>query len=106
MALGEHLYAIHCNDNHGNADEHILPYFGTLNHDEVICALIDSGYKGYFTLECGASLRKYDQWTGVRRRFEKESRCREPQLFMQEHIEKMMKETCDWLLASYGILEE
>ena len=106
MALGKHLYAIHYNDNRGNADEHVAPFLGTLNHDEVICALIDSGYKGYFTLECTASLRKYDQWTGERRRFEKQSRLREPQLFMQEHIEKMMKEICEWFLSTYGILEE
>ena len=106
MDIGEHLYAIHYNDNRGNADEHVAPFMGTLNHDEVISALIDMGYKGYFTLECDSSLRKYDQWTGVRRRFEKQSRCREPQLFMQRHIEKMMKQTAEWLLSTYGILEE
>ena len=106
MAIGEHLYAIHYNDNRGAADEHVAPFLGTLNHDEVINALIDMGYQGYFTLECDASLRKYNQWTGERKRFEKESRCREPQLFMQRHIEKMMYETCEWLLSSYGILEK
>ena len=106
MALGDELYAIHYNDNHGMKDDHIAPFLGRLNHDEVISALIDVGFKGYFTLECDSSLIKYDQWTGKRRRFEKESRLREPQLFMQRHIEAMMYETSRWMLEAYGIFEE
>ncbi len=106
MALGDELYAIHYNDNHGMKDDHIAPFLGRLNHDEVISALIDVNFKGYFTLECTSSLIKYDQWTGNRRRFEKESKLREPQLFMQRHIEAMMYETSRWMLEAYGIFEE
>ena len=105
LALGDELYAIHYNDNHGEKDDHIAPFLGRLNHDEVICALIDVKFKGYFTLECDSSLIKYDQWTGKRRRFERASKLREPQLFMQRHIEAMMYESSKWMLESYGILE-
>ncbi len=105
IALGEHLYAIHYNDNRGD-DVHVAPYFGTLNHDEVINALIDVGYKGYFTLEASGSLRGYDAWTGPRKRFEKDKRLAEPQLFMQRHIEKLLCDTAEWLLSSYGVLEK
>ena len=49
--------AIHYNDNRGGGDEHIAPFLGTLNHDEVITALIDVGFKGYFTLECDSMLK-------------------------------------------------
>jgi len=106
LALGDELYAIHFNDNRGKADEHVAPFLGTLNYDEVITALVDAGYRGYFTLECTSSLRPYDCWTGRRQRFEKESRLREPQLFMQRHIETMLYETAEWMLESYGILEK
>ena len=105
MALGDEMYAIHYNDNRGGGDEHVAPFLGTLNHDEVINALIDSGYKGYFTLECDSSLRKSKYWQGNRREFEKDTRLAEPQLFMQRHIEKMMYETAEWMLDKYGLFE-
>ena len=106
MALGDKLTAIHYNDNRGGGDEHIAPFLGTLNHDEVITALIDVGFKGPFTLECTSSLRHYNYWQGDRRRFEGEARLREPQLFMQRHIEKMMYETAVWMLKTYGVWEK
>jgi sugar phosphate isomerase/epimerase len=105
LALGEHLYAIHYNDNRGDDDVHIAPYFGTLNHDEVLNALIDVGYQGYFTLESNGSLRRYNAWTGHRRRYEK-TRLAEPQLFMQRHVEKLLYDTSKWMLSEYGLLEE
>ena len=109
LTLGEHLYAIHYNDNHGQKDDHVAPFLGRLNHDEVMNALIDVGYRGYFTLECDASLISYDQWTGPRRRFEREGKphlLSEPQLFMQRHIEAMMYDTAKWMLTAYGLFEE
>jgi sugar phosphate isomerase/epimerase len=106
MALGDELYAIHYNDNHGLKDDHVAPFLGRLNHDEVMTALIDVGFKGYFTLECDSSLIKYNQWTGVRKRFEGNQKLREPQLFMQRHIDAMMYDTAKWMLESYGVFEE
>ena len=109
MALGDELYAIHYNDNHCAKDEHVAPFLGRLNHDEVINALIDVGFSGYFTLECDSTLVKYDQWTGQRRRFNKEGvtqKLHSPQLFMQRHIEKLMYDTAKWMLTEYGIYEE
>ena len=108
VAIGDELYAIHYNDNHGAKDEHIAMFLGTLNHDEVLTALVDIGFKGCFTLECDSSLVKYDQWTGRRRRFRDESelKLREPQLFMQRHIEAMMYDTAEWMLKTYGLFEE
>ena len=50
LAIGEELYAIHYNDNHGLKDDHVAPFLGTLNHDEIMCALMDVGFTGYFTL--------------------------------------------------------
>ncbi len=106
LALGDSLHAIHYNDNRGTGDEHIAPFLGTMNHDEVMRALIDVGFQGSFTLESMSSLRSYDYWQGGRRRFDGEDRLREPQLFMQRHMEKMMYETAEWMLSSYGLLEK
>ena len=108
LALGEELYAIHYNDNHGLKDDHIAPFLGSLNHDEVISALIDVGFQGYFTLESSSSLVRYNQWTGKRRRFQDETRelkLSEPKLFMQRHMEAMMYDTAKWMLETYEIWE-
>ena len=106
MAIGDELYAIHYNDNRGGLDEHVALFLGTLNHDEVLHALRDVGFKGYFTLECVSTLRKYKEWTGWRRQYEEDTRLSQPQLFMQRHIEKMMYETSEWMLKTYGLFEE
>jgi sugar phosphate isomerase/epimerase len=109
MAIGEELYAIHYNDNHGTKDDHVAPFLGRLNHDEIINALLDVNFKGYFTLECDSSLIHYDQWTGKRRRFEaqgRELKLSEPQLFMQRYIEAMMYDTAKWMLESYDLFEK
>lgn len=105
-AIGDELYAIHYNDNRGTMDEHLAPYMGTLNHDEVMHALTDVGFNGYFTLECVSSLRTYNYWLGNRKPFSQDMRLAEPQLFMQRHIEKMMYETAEYILSSYGLSEE
>lgn len=105
MAIGDELFAIHYNDNHGAKDDHVAPFLGNLNHDEVINALIDVKFKGFFTLECDSSLIRYNKWTEKRRRFEDASKLREPQLFMQRHIERLMFDTSKWMLEEYGIFE-
>ncbi len=106
MAVGDELYAIHYNDNRGTVDEHLAPLMGTLNNDEVMHALIDADFKGYFTLECCSSLRGYRYWLGNRRRYDRDDRLSEPQPFMQRHIEKMMYETAEHFLSTYGLLEK
>jgi sugar phosphate isomerase/epimerase len=106
MALGDELYAIHYNDNIGGLDEHVAMFCGTLNHDEVLHALMAVDYKGYFTLESSSTLRGYKQWTGARRQYDQDTRLSEPQLFMQRHIEKMLYDTAEWMLNTYGILEK
>ncbi len=105
-AVGDELYAIHYNDNHGKSDEHLIPYLGTLNHDEVINALIDSEYNGYFTLECSSSLILKDYWLGSRRKFPQDERLVDPPLFAQRQLEKLMYDTAKYMLTSYGIFEE
>ena len=106
MALGKELYAIHYNDNRGTRDEHLLPYFGTMNHDEVICALRDVGFEGYFTLECSSSLIQKNYWLGGRRDFPADTRLEAPQLFMQQRLEALMYEIAKYMLSVYDLYEE
>lgn len=106
LAIGKHLYAIHYNDNHGKSDEHIALYFGTLNHDEVIHALLDVGYEGYFTLESTSSLVQRDHWLGARRVFKKDERLLDPPNFLYEDMEKTLYKTAKYILEAYDLFED
>lgn len=106
LDLGKELYAIHYNDNHGFKDEHLIPFLGTLNHDEIMHALIDVGFEGYFTLECSSCLIPKRWWLGGRKPFERDNRLAEPQLFMQRKLEELMYQTAEYILSAYKVLEK
>ena len=59
-ALGSHLQALHIHDNDGWHDSHAIPFSMNMNYDEVVQALKDINYQGYFTLEADTHLKKYD----------------------------------------------
>lgn len=106
LAIGNDLFAVHINDNSGRGDEHVLPYLGTVNMDEIMNALIDVDYKGIFTFECSSSLRSAKYWQGDRRIFERDNRLGEPQLFMQKQLEKLMYDMGKYILKSYNCFDE
>ena len=50
--IGKRLKALHINDNHAaEADEHLFPYFGTVDWEKTVKALKDIGYDGDFSYE-------------------------------------------------------
>lgn len=106
LDIGKELYALHVNDNRGMQDEHLIPFMGTMNMDEVMHALIDMGYKGYFTFECSSALRSQKYWLGHRRSFEKDQRLVNPPLCLQKELEKFMYQTGKYILESYGVFED
>ena len=106
LALGEDLYALHINDNRGQKDEHLIPYFGTVNMDEIICALREINYQGVFSFESGSTLRPKKYWLGNRRSFERETRLAEPTLEMQRTLEKFMYQVGKHILGAYDLFEE
>ena len=98
IALGDDLFAVHFNDNRGTGDEHIIPFMGTMNVDEVMCALKAIDFKGPLTFECDSSLRPYDYWQGDRRRFEKSKNLSEPPLELQKELERFLFRTGEIIL--------
>lgn len=105
-AIGDELYAVHINDNRGNTDEHLIPFFGTINMDEVMNGLIDINYKGVFTFEAGSVLKFKDNWLTPRRTYEKSAKLANPEIFMQNHMERLMYEIGEHILKSYNLYEE
>ena len=106
MEMGEELYALHINDNRGTQDEHIMPYLGTLNLDDIMHGLIDSRFKGYFTFESCRLLRPSNVWFGHRHSFPKDTRLLEPTFPMHMAMEKLMFEIGKYALSSYNCYEE
>ncbi len=106
LEIGNDLFAVHINDNSGKGDEHIIPYLGTVNMDEVMTALIDIDYKGIFTFEAGSSLRPAIYWQGNRMEFKRDNRLSEPQLFMQKQIEKLLYDMGVYILKQYDCYED
>ncbi|MFA7672192.1 MAG: sugar phosphate isomerase/epimerase family protein [Sphaerochaetaceae bacterium] len=51
LKLGSHLKTLHVADNHGAADEHLLPFHGNVDWHECLKALASNDYKGDFTYE-------------------------------------------------------
>ena len=105
MAMGDDLYAVHVNDNRGQGDEHLLPFMGTLNMDEVMHALMDVGYKGCFTLEVCYTLRPSRLWLGNRREFPADTRLLDASLELQQAMEKVFYRTGEYILKTYGLFE-
>ena len=106
ITLGKKLSAVHFNDNRGGQDEHLIPYLGTMNIDDVMHGLIDSGFEGYLPFEACSSLRSFSYWLGHRRDTALEKKLSEPTLAMQDAAEKLLYEVGKHILTTYGIFED
>ena len=53
--IGRRLKALHIADNKGEKDDHIAPYFGTIEWEPILRALKEIGYEGDFTLRSTTS---------------------------------------------------
>lgn len=55
--LGQWLRTLHVQDNNGKHDQHLLPFLGTIDWDEVMSTLKEIRYGGDFTYEAHNSVR-------------------------------------------------
>ncbi len=106
IALGKEMYAIHFNDNRGSLDEHLIPFMGTLNVDEIMCALQKIGFKGPLTMESSSALRPSKYWLGNRMTFAGKNKMCEPTKFLQQELEKFMYSTGKHILETYQCFED
>ena len=56
--LGGRLHALHVADNRGTADEHTMPFIGSIDWPPILSALRDIGYGGDFTFEAHNFVRR------------------------------------------------
>lgn len=101
IALGKrYLWGIHFNDNNGMADEHIAPFYGTMNIDECMRGLIDSGYAGPFVFESNT-------WPNTIKLYDKDMReLKSISIKLKDRAESMLYSIGEYILDSYGLLEK
>ena len=100
--LGHHVYALHIQDNYGDSDIHLAPFFGTLNLDSLMHGLQDIGYKGYFTFESGNILLP----AGKRRAYPQDERLLRAPLDLRIKAEAFLYEIGKTILTTYDCFEE
>ncbi len=100
--LGKHLCALHIQDNMGEHDSHLAPFFGTMNMDSVMKGLSDIGYNGYFTFEVGSFFTPPEK----KRQYAGESRLLSAPLALRCAAERYLYELGKCVLESYDCFEE
>ncbi len=106
IEMGAALRALHVQDNCGKEDSHLTPMAGTTNFDDVMRALIDSGYEGDFTFEGSNTLRRRSSWPHYRRNVKDSDRLADPPLYIQQKQINVMYEIGRWMLWEYGVTVE
>lgn len=100
--MGNHIRAIHVQDNMGEQDTHNAPFFGSLSLDALMHGLLDIGYKGYFTFEAGNFFLPAKK----RRAFEKDGRLLNVPLELKIKAEALLYEIGKTILTAYDLYEE
>ncbi|MBQ5778084.1 MAG: sugar phosphate isomerase/epimerase [Oscillospiraceae bacterium] len=100
--LGSHVRAVHIQDNMGDDDTHISPFFGTLNLDSVMNGLLDIGYTGYFTFEVGNPFTSAEK----RNKFERDTRLAAPPIELRDAFEQYLYDLGKCVLEAYNCFEE
>lgn len=103
--LGEKLRAVHIHDNEGYWDRHTSPFFGDINFDPIIQALIDIDYKGYFNLECEWILKPggREQWVYHGKPVD---RLGVPPKHIYQMAVRLLYEIGVYMLSAYDVYEE
>jgi len=100
--LGKHVRALHVQDNHGDADSHLVPFLGTMNLDAVMTGLSDIGYDGYFTFEVGGFFNPAEK----RRGYSRDSRLKSAPLELRCAFERYLYDLGKCILEKYNCFEE
>lgn len=100
--LGKYVRGLHIQDNFGDKDSHIAPYFGSMNLDSLMAGLMEIGYKGYFTFEAG----NFFSPVKYRREYDGDSRLLKAPLELRIKAENLLYETGKTILEAYDCFEE
>ena len=100
--LGKQVYALHVQDNMGDRDTHLAPFFGTMSLDSLMHGLCEIGYDGYFTFEVG----NFPSTPKEKREHPTDNRLRRAPLDLRIAAERFLYEMGKAILSAYGCFEE
>ncbi len=100
--LGDHVMAVHVQDNMGDRDTHLMPFFGTLNLDSLMQGLKDINYQGAFTFEVASMITP----PAKRRQHEADTRLSKAPLAVRMAEEKLLYEVGKSVLTAYDLYED
>jgi sugar phosphate isomerase/epimerase len=105
--LGNELRGLHIQDNFGTGDIHLAPFAGICCYDAIIKGLVDSAYKGYFTMETyGMPRPKHKRQGGYNLEGVLYDRLIQPPVELKQRFERLMYDTARFMLEQYGCFEE
>lgn len=102
MLLGDHVRALHVQDNMGDGDSHLQPFMGTMSPDALMNGLKKIGYDGYFTFEVGGVFTP----ASLRRPYPADTRLANPPLALKLAAERYLYELGKCVLEAYDCFEE
>lgn len=107
LDVGKHLKAVHIQDNFGTYDEHIAPFFGTLDLDACMQALIKINYNGYFTFEA-ENMLYVSGWPHAKKQSPEvtSGRLGMPSLAIKKQAEALLYNIGKYILEQYSCFEE
>lgn len=100
--LGKDIYAVHIQDNYGNDDYHMAPFFGALNLDMVMQGLKEIDFQGYFTLESDGMF--CPAWR--KKTFDGDDRLFKAPVELKDKAESLLYDIGKYILTAYDCFED
>lgn len=110
IALGNKLKGLHVSDNFGDVHHHSWPFAGIINFDQIMQALIDVNYDGYFNFEASYSLLHHDNIPYHRQPWEHQGKLittlLDPSIELKKKAVDLMYDIGQHILNSYNCFDE
>ena len=111
VALGENLRGLHVSDVLlGCGHQHSWPFAGVINFDEVMSALCEVKYDGYFNFEASYTLLHHNNQPQKRKPWQRGdklvTRLLDPSLELKRKAVDLLYDIGEYILESYDLFEE
>ncbi len=107
--LGDKLKGLHISDNFGDVHHHTWPFAGRINFDQIMQALLDVNYDGYFNFEASYTLLHHENIPYHRKPWEYQGKTvttlLDPSLELKQRAVDLLYDIGKYILESYHCFE-
>ena len=108
--LGDKLKGLHVSDNFGDCHHHSWPFAGTINFDQIMQALMDVKYDGYFNFEASYTLLHHQNIPYHRQPWEHQGKqittLLDPSIELKQKAVDLLYDVGKYILEAYACFEE